>query len=54
VTRENHPVSAITKVYTRPEWRNLGCAERLVRHVCKRCVFFFPMSYSRALLKLVV
>lgn len=34
-TRQSAEVSAITKVYTNPKWRNLGCAERLVRRVCK-------------------
>lgn len=34
-TRQSAEVSAITKVYTNPKWRKLGCAERLVRRVCK-------------------
>ncbi|KAI0375260.1 hypothetical protein BV20DRAFT_1117663 [Pilatotrama ljubarskyi] len=34
VTRTTDNVAAITKVYTCPEWRSRGCAERLVRHVC--------------------
>jgi predicted GNAT family acetyltransferase len=36
VTRESNTVSAITKVYTNPQWRRRGCAERLVRRVCKQ------------------
>lgn len=34
-TRPSSTVTAITKVYTNPKWRKLGCAERLVRRVCK-------------------
>ncbi|KAL1729491.1 acyl-CoA N-acyltransferase [Schizophyllum commune] len=34
-TRNTDRVSAITKVYTNPDWRKLGCAERLVRRVCR-------------------
>jgi len=34
-TRPSTTVTAITKVYTNPKWRKLGCAERLVRRVCK-------------------
>ncbi|KAH7886094.1 hypothetical protein F5I97DRAFT_1808953 [Phlebopus sp. FC_14] len=34
-TRQSKNVSAVTKVYTNPEWRNFGCAERLLRRVCK-------------------
>jgi len=34
-TRPSSTVAAITKVYTNPKWRKLGCAERLVRRVCK-------------------
>ena len=34
-TRSSSTVTAITKVYTNPKWRKLGCAERLVRRVCK-------------------
>lgn len=34
-TRPSTTVSAITKVFTNPRWRKLGCAERLVRRVCK-------------------
>ena len=33
VTRESLTVSAITKVFTNPEWRSRRCAERLVRKV---------------------
>ncbi|KAH7101380.1 hypothetical protein BKA62DRAFT_184533 [Auriculariales sp. MPI-PUGE-AT-0066] len=33
-TRQSDSVSGITKVYTSPEARRQGCAERLVRHVC--------------------
>jgi predicted GNAT family acetyltransferase len=36
ITRESESVSAITKVFTNPKWRKLGCAERLVRCVCKK------------------
>jgi len=35
-TRPSSTVTAITKVYTNPKWRKLGCAERLVRRVCKQ------------------
>ncbi|KAK7694964.1 hypothetical protein QCA50_002152 [Cerrena zonata] len=35
VTRTSDEVAAITKVYTNPAWRARGCAERLVRRVCK-------------------
>lgn len=34
-TRQSGRVSAITKVFTNPRWRELGCAERLLRRVCK-------------------
>lgn len=33
VTRKSGRVSAITKVFTNPRWRALGCAERLLRRV---------------------
>ncbi|KAG6890009.1 hypothetical protein C0995_012969 [Termitomyces sp. Mi166 len=33
VTRESATVSTITKVFTNPNWRSQGCAERLVRKV---------------------
>jgi ribosomal protein S18 acetylase RimI-like enzyme len=35
MTRQSADVAAVTKVYTNPKWRQLGCAERLVRRVCK-------------------
>lgn len=35
ISRETPTVTAITKVYTHPKWRGHGCAERLVRRVCK-------------------
>ncbi|TFK45039.1 hypothetical protein BDQ12DRAFT_46181 [Crucibulum laeve] len=34
-TRNSRNNATITKVYTNPKWRRLGCAERLVRAVCK-------------------
>lgn len=34
-TRNSDKVAAITKVCTNPKWRRRGCAERLVRRVCK-------------------
>ncbi|KAF9012667.1 hypothetical protein BDQ17DRAFT_1191433, partial [Cyathus striatus] len=34
-TRNSETNASITKVYTSKEWRRLGCAERLVRRVCK-------------------
>ncbi|KIY46188.1 hypothetical protein FISHEDRAFT_66616 [Fistulina hepatica ATCC 64428] len=34
-TRVSDTAAAITKVYTNPQWRRLGCAERLVRRVCR-------------------
>jgi len=36
VTRSSLNVSAITKVYTSPEWRRRGFAEHLVRYVTRR------------------
>lgn len=36
VTRKSHTVVAITKVYTRPDYRGLGCAALIVRDVCKQ------------------
>jgi predicted GNAT family acetyltransferase len=37
-TRKSRTVAAITKVFSKPTWRGLGCAEMLVRHVCEECV----------------
>ncbi|KAF9463588.1 hypothetical protein BDZ94DRAFT_605393 [Collybia nuda] len=34
-TRNTDKVGTISKVYTNPTWRRHGCAERLVRRVCK-------------------
>ncbi|KAG6329070.1 hypothetical protein ID866_10019 [Astraeus odoratus] len=34
-TRQSANISTITKVFTNPEKRKLGCAERLLRRVCK-------------------
>ncbi|KAK0459398.1 uncharacterized protein EV420DRAFT_319471 [Desarmillaria tabescens] len=34
-TRNSDAVATITKVYTNPDYRRRGCAERLVRRVCK-------------------
>ncbi|KAG7449976.1 uncharacterized protein BT62DRAFT_963526 [Guyanagaster necrorhizus] len=34
-TRNSGKVATITKVYTNPDYRRAGCAERLVRRVCK-------------------
>lgn len=39
VTRQTSTVAAITKVYTNPRFRRMGCAERLVRRVCSQYVF---------------
>ena len=36
VTRTTYNISCITKVYTTPDFRRMGCAEHLVRHVTKR------------------
>ncbi|TFY81996.1 hypothetical protein EWM64_g2024 [Hericium alpestre] len=36
VTRQTDNVGGITKVFTNPRWRKRGCAERLVRLVCKQ------------------
>jgi ribosomal protein S18 acetylase RimI-like enzyme len=33
-TRVSEAVAGITKVYTNPDYRRMGCAERLVRRVC--------------------
>ncbi|KAJ2931526.1 hypothetical protein H1R20_g5568, partial [Candolleomyces eurysporus] len=38
-TRNSNKVATITKVYTNPQWRRLGCAERLVRLVCKNLLY---------------
>ncbi|OBZ66124.1 hypothetical protein A0H81_13901 [Grifola frondosa] len=35
VTRTTETVAAITKVFTNPNWRRQGCAERLTRYVCQ-------------------
>lgn len=35
-TRTTETVAAITKVYTSPNYRSRGCAERLVRFACAR------------------
>ncbi|KAG0701477.1 hypothetical protein DFH29DRAFT_1000222 [Suillus ampliporus] len=35
VSRKSKTVAAITKVFSKPAWRGLGCAEILVRHVCE-------------------
>ncbi|KAJ7817299.1 hypothetical protein B0H14DRAFT_2843048 [Mycena olivaceomarginata] len=35
-TRNSENVATISKVFTNPAWRRLGCAERLVRRVCKQ------------------
>lgn len=43
-TRNCNKVATITKVYTNPRWRRLGCAERLVRMVCKQYVILLPVS----------
>ncbi|KAF8531271.1 hypothetical protein JB92DRAFT_2825217 [Gautieria morchelliformis] len=37
-TRNSDNVATISKVYTPPAWRKRGCAERLVRRVCKQSV----------------
>ncbi|KAJ7033367.1 hypothetical protein C8F04DRAFT_623124 [Mycena alexandri] len=34
-TRNSDNVATISKVFTNPTWRRRGCAERLVRRVCK-------------------
>ncbi|KAF8150535.1 hypothetical protein K438DRAFT_439336 [Mycena galopus ATCC 62051] len=34
-TRNSENVATISKVFTNPTWRRRGCAERLVRRVCK-------------------
>lgn len=41
VTRESDTVSSITKVYTSPNWRKMGCARRLVSFVCETWVNVF-------------
>ncbi|KAJ7108426.1 acyl-CoA N-acyltransferase, partial [Mycena crocata] len=35
-TRNSDTVATISKVFTNPAWRRRGCAERLVRRVCKQ------------------
>jgi hypothetical protein len=42
VSRVSDAVAGITKVYTNPEYRKMGCAERLVRQVCRQCVISSP------------
>jgi len=37
-TRNSETVAAISKVITSARWRGLGCAERLVRRVCKHLI----------------
>jgi len=39
VTRTTYNVSCITKVYTTPKFRRVGCAEHLVRHVTRGLLF---------------
>ncbi|KAJ6491644.1 hypothetical protein C8R47DRAFT_976415 [Mycena vitilis] len=34
-TRNTDNVATISKVFTNPDWRSRGCAERLMRRVCK-------------------
>ena len=38
VTRSSSQVAGITKVYTTPQFRRRGCADRLVAHVCEQSV----------------
>ena len=40
VTRSTYNVSCITKVYTTPNFRRMGCAESLVRHVTRGYAVF--------------
>jgi len=35
-TRNSESIATISKVFTNPKWRRLGCAERLVRRVCRQ------------------
>lgn len=53
VTRTSSTVAGMTKVYTAPEFRGQGCAERLVNWVCQRCVPNHSISnlYSRLLFR---
>lgn len=44
VTRQSSTVAAITKVYTNPRFRRMGCAERLVRRVCSQYVFLSSLA----------
>lgn len=39
VTRSSSQVAGITKVYTAPQFRRRGCADRLVAHVCEQSVY---------------
>lgn len=39
VTRSTYNVSCITKVYTTPKFRRMGCAEHLVRYVTKGLLY---------------
>jgi hypothetical protein len=43
-TRNSKSVATISKVFTSPNWRRHGCAERLVRRVCKEYVLFLCVS----------
>lgn len=38
ITRSSSQVAGITKVYTAPQFRRRGCADRLVAHACEQSV----------------
>lgn len=50
VTRESDTVSSITKVYTSPNWRKMGCARRLVSFVCETWVNVFRFRVQNLIL----
>jgi hypothetical protein len=45
-SRQSESVTAITKVFTNPEYRNRGCAEALVRFVTHQYVFVSSLHHS--------
>jgi len=53
VTRSSPHVAGITKVYTSPQFRRRGCADRLVAHVCEQSVHLYlstvPSNSNRLL-----
>lgn len=46
VTRSSSQVAAITKVYTTPQFRRRGCADRLVAHICEQSVHLYNSPHG--------